>query len=156
MRVVNAIFALPFIAAVIGFPVPALERRASAPSRSNPLDLVSVLNDLKTKIVSLIEMTECIHVHQTDWQQPTIDLLKSGGGLMPTSTAEGYVTTLKESFVDLENLIGGLSLDEVTGRPEDMCVSSMISPDLTDSPVPANSTPWSRRWNLPSRISPQA
>jgi hypothetical protein len=51
MRIFNAIFALPFIAAVVGTPVPAAEKRALAPTISNPLDLVSVLGDLKTKIV---------------------------------------------------------------------------------------------------------
>jgi hypothetical protein len=53
MRFFNAIFALPFIAAVVGTPVPAADKRALAPTSSNPLDLVSVLGDLKTKIVSL-------------------------------------------------------------------------------------------------------
>jgi hypothetical protein len=52
MRFFNAIFALPFIAAVVGTPVPAAEKRSLAPTSSNPLDLVSVLGDLKTKIVS--------------------------------------------------------------------------------------------------------
>jgi hypothetical protein len=52
MRFFNAIFALPFIAAVVGSPVPAaIEKRSLAPTSSNPLDLVSVLGDLKTKIV---------------------------------------------------------------------------------------------------------
>jgi hypothetical protein len=52
MRFFNAIFALSFIAAVVGTPVPAAEKRAPAPTSSTPLDLVSVLGDLKTKIVS--------------------------------------------------------------------------------------------------------
>jgi hypothetical protein len=52
MRFFNAIFALPFIAGVIASPVPAAEKRALAPSSSNPLDLVSILGDLGTKIVS--------------------------------------------------------------------------------------------------------
>jgi len=52
MRFFNAVFALPLIASVMGSPVPAAEKRALAPSSSNPLDLVSILGDLKTKIVS--------------------------------------------------------------------------------------------------------
>jgi hypothetical protein len=64
----------------------------------------------------------------TDRQQPTIDLLKAGGGLVPTSTAEGYVTDLKDSFAEFESLIGGLSPDEVTGSPEDMCVTMIYIP----------------------------
>jgi hypothetical protein len=54
--------------------------------------------------------------------------LKAGGGLVPTSTAEGYVTDLKDSFAEFESLIGGLSPDEVTGSPEDMCVTIIYIP----------------------------
>lgn len=126
MKFFNAIFALPFIAAVVGSPVPAADKRSLAPTSSNPLDLVSVLGDLKTKIVSL-DSTGCGDVHQPDRQQPTIDLLKAGGGLVPTSTAEGYVTHLKDSFAEFEGLIGGLSSDEVTGSPGDMWVTLCTS-----------------------------
>jgi hypothetical protein len=70
-------------------------------------------------------MIACSDVLQADRQQPTIDLLKAGGGLVPTSTAEGYVTHLKDSFAEFEGLIGGLSPDEVTGTPEDMCVITL-------------------------------
>jgi len=126
MRLFNAIFALPFIAAVVGTPVPAAAKRALAPSSSNPLDLVSLLGDLKTKIVSP-EMAWSAKDRQADGQQPTIDLLKAGGGLIPTSTAEGHVTYLKDSFADFESLIGGLSPDEVNGSPKDMCVPMCIS-----------------------------
>ena len=122
MRLFNAIFALPFIAAVVGTPVPAAEKRALTPSSSNPLDLVSLLGDLKTKIVST-QTAGCAKVCPSDSQQPTIDLLKAGGGLIPTSTAEGHVTYLKDSFAEFEGLIGGLSPDEVTGSPKDMYVA---------------------------------
>jgi len=118
MRFFNAVFALPLIASVMGSPVPAAEKRALAPSSSNPLDLVSILGDLKTKIVSYTVLTPV--GFETDRQQPTIDLLKAGGGLVDPPTAEGYVTQIKDSFSEVKTSISGLSPDQVTGKPEDM------------------------------------